>query len=1103
MLKSSGDSGRSYMKEPLCPKCSSRYVHFNKKHKKWICEDCECEFDYLEDKDPFEILDIDNESLWCKELWEYAPTPLAESYFQLYRYVNEKNMGSTLFLIRDVFELFIKIPVSILFNGLHELYTLNGQHFCSILNTSIKVRKLYTYSMQILVTGKWWECVRLASELDEDLVEKLFHDTCVPMLYQETIRYLKKIYGKMYFHVPGKSKINMVTWRNRVVGHSCLAYDVDERKIEIPYILEMFRIVGEISVVYYKRVWFENYEKKPLRGITVNDIDEELYIRYSNSLESEQSSTIIVHNFISGKKHNFALYDGYEKGKAYLLNYGNGERYLDIRLSDFILKHHEMLNKISSDFMLSENDVFEDNLESSDMEQMEKLLSNNGEIISIDFLYQWLINAISNSEKGNFLLTAEQGMGKSIFCSTLDQLDDVVSMDIDESIIDDWSNFVENTAIRVWHFNSSYNGRKEIYIQGIRDAIMTLAPSMYVDNKLINANILKGRLNLQWNELLSCDEELRPAYFAECLNQALKEYRERTGKAKLLLVLDGIDEVTNVQELFSFLPESGEVNEGIYMLLTSRTLPELQSKPDLCIELNKHSFREKLIFMRTSIEIERDKQIIHKESSNCGYKDAVERYIRSIIQEDKKVLSVVGKISKSFEYRFSLISAYGKLCKINPVFAESQDIDLFGIFIRRLEMNTPDIYVNEVRNILNIMRWSSEPLTLREIAYLSGECYVSYRLLEILCDLSAFVKVMRSSNGNKYGISHIQWEEKIADWYPEGEITFLNKCIALFSEIETYFTNNGIERILQSCYEGEVWLLKNIFDIAENIKGKVNKGLKEISLERIELMFLRLLRSEAFLERICNDLYCTETYGDLWIFSLPYKYVKYLKNNETVKGMDSHDKFCSEYLLLNEVSFFYDKMFDFFNTKLQNFDESSLNNEFFMDDNADRRKIEEKISIILYHLGELCVQHASLVGDNKKNELFEKAKKSYEKVKELCIFGLWSNKIKVQYAKILIDENKYYEACWQCVRVIDGYDLIHERYSLEERLVLVQAYTFFSLSRQNFKEIFPFTDNMEARKSLDIGYSIICDMVKESNNNNIYLSWKKHIEKLLKEVVEC
>ena len=197
MLKSSGDSGRSYMKEPLCPKCSSRYVHFNKKHKKWICEDCECEFDDLEDKDPFEILDIDNESLWCKELWEYAPTPLAESYFQLYRYVNEKNMGSTLFLIRDVFELFIKIPVSILFNGLHELYTLNGQHFCSILNTSVKVSKLYTYSMQMLVTGKWWECVRLASELDEDLVEKLFHDTCVPMLYQETVRYLKKIYGKM------------------------------------------------------------------------------------------------------------------------------------------------------------------------------------------------------------------------------------------------------------------------------------------------------------------------------------------------------------------------------------------------------------------------------------------------------------------------------------------------------------------------------------------------------------------------------------------------------------------------------------------------------------------------------------------------------------------------------------------------------------------------------------------------------------------------------------------------------------------------------------------------------------------------------------------
>lgn len=1086
------------MKEPLCPKCSSMYVHFNKKHKKWICEDCECEFDDLDDKDPFALLDIDDERLWCKGLWEYAPIPLAESYYQLYMYVNEKNMGSTLFLIRDVFELFIKIPVSILFNGLHELFSLNGQYFGSVLNTSDKVSKLYAYSMQMLVTGKWWECVRLASELDENLVEELFHATYEPMLYQDTVKYLKNLYCNMHFRVPGKPQINMVTWRNRVVGHSCLAYDVDEKKLEIPYILKMFQSVGEMSLDYYKRVWFANYENKPLRGVDVSDIDEEVYIKYSNLTELEPSSTIIVHNFMSGKNYNFALYDGYEKGKAYLLNYENGKRYLDKRLSEFILKHHEMYKKIIPDFWLSENDVFDDNLESSDMEQVERLLTNNDEIVCIGSLYQWLINAINRSEKGVFLLSAEQGMGKSTFCSSLDQLDDMRPNNIDETILDDWHKFDENTAIRVWHFNSSYNGRKEIYIQGIRDAIMTLTPTMYVDNRLINANILKGKLSLQWNELLSCDDELCSTYFAECLNLILNEYRERTGKAKLLLVLDGVDEVPDIQELLAFLPKQELLNEGVYLLLTSRTVPELELKSDLVVALKKYEFQEKMMFTRTSIDIERDEEMICR-GNNDEYKEAVERYIINIVQEEQKMLPLVGKIAETFEYKFSLISAYGKLCKINSAFADNLDNDLFGIFIRRLELNAPNIYVNEVRNILNTMRWSNEPLTLREIAYLSGERYVSYRLLGILCDLRAFVKVTRSLQGNKYSISHLQWEEKIVDWYPEGKINFLNKCIDLFGEMESYLINNGIECILQSCYEGELWLLKNILDIADDIKSETTRGLKEIELGKIESIFLRLLRNEAFLEMACNKLYSTQSDSNLWIFNLPHKYANYFRNSK------NGNKFCSDLLLLNEVAVFYDKMFDFFYTELQDLDDNASSDDYLFEEYFnDKRRIEGKITIVLYYIGELCIQHASLIEDNKKNELFEKAKKSFEKANELHydIFGLWSHKLKLQYTEILIDENKYYEACWQCAMVIDCYDLINEKYSLDERFVLVQAYTLFASSRQNFGKIFPFTEDREVKRSLNAGYAIICDMLKESNNCNTYLSWKKRIEKLLKEV-EC
>lgn len=50
-----------------------------------------------------------------------TPVPLACSYQLLHSYVKEENIGCTLFLIRDVFELMIKIPVVIVMDGVYTL----------------------------------------------------------------------------------------------------------------------------------------------------------------------------------------------------------------------------------------------------------------------------------------------------------------------------------------------------------------------------------------------------------------------------------------------------------------------------------------------------------------------------------------------------------------------------------------------------------------------------------------------------------------------------------------------------------------------------------------------------------------------------------------------------------------------------------------------------------------------------------------------------------------------------------------------------------------------------------------------------------------------
>ena len=150
------------MEERICPKCGSFSTYKSKKYGAWICEDCgEKFFEGVEEKIKW------NTGLLADEYWNYslisvAPVSLSLSYQLLYNYVEEGNIGCTLFLIRDVFELMIKLPVVILLDGVYSVLERTEQPD-EFLNAHPKLRSLYANSMQILTTGKWWECVRLGA----------------------------------------------------------------------------------------------------------------------------------------------------------------------------------------------------------------------------------------------------------------------------------------------------------------------------------------------------------------------------------------------------------------------------------------------------------------------------------------------------------------------------------------------------------------------------------------------------------------------------------------------------------------------------------------------------------------------------------------------------------------------------------------------------------------------------------------------------------------------------------------------------------------------------------------------------------------------------
>ena len=108
------------MNEVKCPKCGSTNTYRSKKFNAWICEDCDEKFNLSAERADWNS-GLQSADFWCTEFGKYAPASLSHSYNQLMHYVEKGNIGCTLFLIRDVFELMIKIPTVILFDSIYSL----------------------------------------------------------------------------------------------------------------------------------------------------------------------------------------------------------------------------------------------------------------------------------------------------------------------------------------------------------------------------------------------------------------------------------------------------------------------------------------------------------------------------------------------------------------------------------------------------------------------------------------------------------------------------------------------------------------------------------------------------------------------------------------------------------------------------------------------------------------------------------------------------------------------------------------------------------------------------------------------------------------------
>lgn len=834
----------------ICPLCGKNNTVVSDDGKKGFCISCGQPFTIEEQNEKAwnEGLD-DREQYWCQDLLKVAPVSLALSYQQLFEYIKEGNIGCTLFLIRDVYELFMKIPVIVLFNGVYSVIE-NKKDITEFLEQHPRFAKVYRSSAQVFTSGKWMEAVRNGAALEQKTDTDVF-DKDEDQLYIETVNYLASIEKEFNFLDPKKGcsnkgeplkMSNMSEWRNRALGHGCLARDPEESYQEIPYILKMFKGIGELSFEYYNNVSFKCGHVR-LRGVdTIPNIKGKVSIVCGGPGKEKEYN---IHDFVMAQEKNLAYYDGYNRGKAFLLDYGDGNRYKDKSLTEFLQKHLNAL-KTNSAFTLSSESAEADNLEEADIRELEERLSHHDSIVYLDSLYEWLENAMNSCDKGLLLLQMERGMGKTTFCETLDQLSDADIVREHSTELSGWAKFMANTVIRVWHFNSTYRGRPEVYIDGIKNALLT------VQNDKKN-NRLTGTLNEAWDGLLHCEKELRHIQFAEALNQTAEAQMRSSSRGKVLLVLDGIDEITDLKTLREYLPKQNELAPNVYILLTCRTDEEIVDQQNNFVQQN--TFASRLIYTRNAVQ----ENLVMKTGINTEYQEAVKQYLEEALPvklTEKEIVQIV----KHFDYRFSDIAAYKDLCQVSPVFQKLESTSLIDQFMKEVEANAPEIYKNKMERILQCLTWTGSELSLREIAYFVGEGYVSYQLIGMMDELRAFVRVVRTERGNCYEISHESWRTEIVRLYPCGGISFRSKCNSLLEEIDSMQDEEKIHVFFDDRgFEGERWLVTNIIKIFLKSFGDFTENwYEDIRVNIVESIL------HSYLELLClinedlkksNDIY--------------------------------------------------------------------------------------------------------------------------------------------------------------------------------------------------------------------------------------------------------
>lgn len=544
------------------------------------------------------------------------------------------------------------------------------------------------------------------------------------------------------------NKNNIIKWRNDEIGHGALSLDDDQE----------FQDDIKAKLLILKKFLDDNFDLIS----TINFDTESKIVSYGES----QCSFIPFFKEVDKKIYFFDSYLS-RKQKVHQLNYCFGKKLIsEIPDFDNFISSYEMTKR---EEQLSTCDIEEVRL--AEEEKQLDILESSTEFLKPNYLVDWMKSCLSNYDKGKFLLQMQRGTGKSLFCKALDQLA-LNEIELHDDIL-----------VRSFYIN-------DVYRNSLGDFASEI--SFFILNKKLESknivDVFKGNI-----PNISIDSNSKD------FSNLLSWYKNRYDVEKLLLIIDGIDEITQSDDktIFDILPELEDLNEGIYILVTSRIDEEITKFSQ--DNLKNTNFQDNLAIKKDSLEnIEILKNYINK------YKMATcESQIEDLI-------------SKS-DYRLLYLNMLKEIILSTNVNFEDipSNEQIIDFYLQEVKKKYGDKYFQTIFNILIILASQLEELTIQEIASLNNDSKVNLKLIANLFDLRGFIKKTRSESGNKFSLNHITITQYINEKYQNEIIEYLKNS---YQNIHG-FSNHDAADIYKMAY---LQLYENTYNISlsNNIESK-------------------------------------------------------------------------------------------------------------------------------------------------------------------------------------------------------------------------------------------------------------------------------------------